>query len=46
MSEFAMVIKLLVGYLAGAYTLGVVTLVLMWWSEGREVSIADYFKGF
>lgn len=46
MSEFAIVIKLLAGYLFGAYALGIITLALMWWSEGRGVSIGDYFKEF
>lgn len=46
MSEFAIVIKLLAGYLFGAYALGIISLALMWWSEGREVSIGDYFKEF
>ena len=46
MSEFAIVIKLLAGYLFGAYALGIITLALMWWGEGREVSIGEYFKQF
>lgn len=46
MSDFELVFKVVGGYLVAAYVIGVITLVLMWWSEGREVSIGEYFKNF
>ena len=46
MSEFMLVAKLMAGYLAGAFAIGVITLALMWWSEGREVSLKEYVRGF
>ena len=46
MSEFMLVAKLMAGYLAGAFAIGVITLALMWWSEGREVSLKEYLRGF
>ena len=41
MSEFMLVAKLIAGYLAGAFAIGIITLALMWWSEGREVSLKE-----
>ena len=46
MSDMMLVFKLLSGYLAGAFAIGVITLALMWWSEGREVSLKEYLRGF
>ena len=46
MSEFMLVAKLIAGYLAGAFAIGIITLALMWWSEGREVSLKEYLRGF
>lgn len=46
MSEFVLVAKLLSGYLAGAFAIGIITLTVFWWSEGREVSLKEYLRGF
>ena len=46
MNDFVLIVKLISGYLAGAFAIGVITLALMWWSEGREVSLKEYLRGF
>ena len=46
MSEFMLVAKLITGYLAGAFAIGIITLTVFWWSEGREVSLKEYLRGF
>ena len=46
MSEFMLVAKLIAGYLAGAFAIGITTLILMWVGEGREVSLKEYLRGF
>ncbi len=46
MSDMMLVLKLILGYLAGAFAIGIITLALMWWSEGREVSLKEYLRGF
>lgn len=46
MSEFVLVAKLMAGYLAGAFAIGIITLTVFWWSEGREVSLKEYLRGF
>ena len=46
MNEFLLVAKLMAGYLAGAFAIGVITLALMWWSDGREVTLREYLRGF
>lgn len=46
MNEFLLVVKLLSGYLAGAFAIGIITLIVFWWSEGREVSLKEYLRGF
>ena len=46
MSEFMLVAKLMAGYLAGAFAIGIITLTVFWWSEGREVSLKEYLRGF
>lgn len=46
MSEFVLVAKLISGYLAGAFAIGIITLTVFWWSEGREVSLKEYLRGF
>ena len=46
MSEFMLVAKLMAGYLAGAFAIGIITLTLMWWSEGMEVTFREYLRGF
>ena len=46
MSEFMLVAKLMAGYLAGAFAIGTITLIVFWWSEGREVSLKEYLRGF
>ena len=45
MSEFMLVAKLMAGYLAGAFAIGIITLIVFWWSEGREVSLKEYLRG-
>jgi hypothetical protein len=46
MNEFLLVAKLMAGYLAGAFAIGIITLIVFWWSEGREVSLKEYLRGF
>lgn len=46
MSDFLLVAKLLTGYLAGAFAIGIITLIVFWWSEGREVTLREYLRGF
>ena len=46
MSEFMLVAKLIAGYLARAFAIGIITLTLMWWSEGMEVTLREYLRGF
>ena len=46
MSDFLLVAKLMAGYLAGAFAIGIITLTVFWWSEGREVSLKEYLRGF
>lgn len=46
MSEFVLVAKLMAGYLAGAFAIGIITLTLMWWADGREVTLREYLRGF
>ena len=46
MSEFMLVAKLIAGYLAGAFAIGIITLTLMWWADGREVTLREYLRGF
>ncbi len=46
MSDMMLVFKLLSGYLAGAFAIGIITLIVFWWSEGREVSLKEYLRGF
>lgn len=46
MSEFMLVAKLIAGYLAGAFAIGIITLTLMWWAEGMEVTLREYLRGF
>lgn len=46
MSNFLLVAKLMAGYLAGAFAIGIITLTVFWWSEGREVSLKEYLRGF
>ena len=46
MSEFMLVAKLIAGYLAGAFGIGIITLILMWVGEGREVTLREYLRGF
>ena len=46
MSDMMLVFKLITGYLAGAFAIGIITLIVFWWSEGREVSLKEYLRGF
>lgn len=46
MNDFLLVAKLMTGYLAGAFGIGIITLIVFWWSEGREVSLKEYLRGF
>ena len=46
MNEFLLVAKLLSGYLAGAFAIGIITLIVFWWSEGMEVTFREYLRGF
>ena len=46
MSDFLLVAKFITGYLAGAFAIGIITLIVFWWSEGREVSLKEYLRGF
>lgn len=46
MSDMMLVFKLLSGYLAGAFAIGITTLILMWVGEGREVTLREYLRGF
>lgn len=46
MSDMMLVFKLISGYLAGAFIIGIITLTLMWWADGREVSLKEYLRGF
>ena len=46
MSDMMLVFKLMAGYLAGAFAIGVTTLILMWVGDGREVSLKEYLRGF
>ena len=46
MSDFLLVTKLMAGYLAGAFGIGIITLIVFWWSEGREVTLREYLRGF
>ena len=46
MSEFMLVAKLMAGYLAGAFVIGIITLIAFWWSEGMEVTLREYLRGF
>lgn len=46
MNDFVLIVKLISGYLAGAFAIGIITLTLMWWSEGREVTLREYLRGF
>lgn len=46
MSEFILVAKLVAGYLAGAFAIGIITLIVFWWSEGMEVAFREYLRGF
>ena len=45
MSEFMLVAKLMAGYLAGAFAIGIIALTVLWWSEGREVTLREYLRG-
>lgn len=45
MNDYILVIKLLAYYLTGAFTIGIITLALMWWAEGREQRFKDYLNG-
>ena len=46
MSDMMLVLKLIAGYLAGAFAIGIITLIVFWWSEGREVTLREYLRGF
>ena len=46
MSDMMLVFKLISGYLAGAFAIGIITLTLMWWADGREVTLREYLRGF
>ena len=46
MSDMMLVLKLISGYLAGAFAIGIITLTVFWWSEGRKVSLKEYLRGF
>jgi hypothetical protein len=46
MSDMILVFKLIAGYLAGAFAIGITTLILMWVGEGREVTLREYLRGF
>ena len=46
MSDMMLVLKLMAGYLAGAFAIGIITLTVFWWSEGREVTLREYLRGF
>ena len=46
MSDFLLVAKLMTGYLAGAFAIGIITLTLMWWADGMEVTLREYLRGF
>ena len=46
MSDFLLVAKMISGYLAGAFAIGITTLILMWVGEGREVTLREYLRGF
>ncbi len=42
MSDYILVIKLLAYYLTGAFTIGIISLALMWWADGREQRFGEY----
>ena len=46
MSDMILVFKLITGYLAGAFAIGIITLTLMWWADGMEVTLREYLRGF
>ena len=46
MSDMMLVFKLMAGYLAGAFAIGIIALIVFWWSEGREVTLREYLRGF